>query len=190
MAHGGNWLKQLPLVLLGLRMHPDEDGSCAISRVTGEQPLIPAVLSKWADQKQISKAMQELTFPYRLTRGRAVKDQQHSTLSKADHVWLRLDRVRRSLEAPYQGPFKVLKRHDTTFTIEVKGRPMVVSIERVKPATIPPNTKTENTCPSGHTEKTPSGEGTRDSGEEKNGGNVTRGGRKIQFRPKDSFVYF
>ncbi|CAM1292349.1 Uncharacterised protein r2_g154 [Pycnogonum litorale] len=52
-------------------------------------------------------------------------------------VWLRVDRVRRPLEAPYQGPFLVLKRSPKTFVLQKpNGREMSVTIDRLKPAII------------------------------------------------------
>ena len=52
-------------------------------------------------------------------------------------MWLRLDRIRKPLEALYQGPFEVIKRNADTFTIKVKGEEEVVSIQRIKPAVLP-----------------------------------------------------
>ena len=58
-----------------------------------------------------------------------------SDLKKCTHVWLRTDRVRRSLECPYTGPYKVLKRLDKVFVIEdFTGAEKCVSIDRLKPA--------------------------------------------------------
>ena len=58
-------------------------------------------------------------------------------LKSCESVWLRTDRVRKSMEAPYTGPFKVFSRNDKYFTIilnnEVKQN---VSIDRLKPAKI------------------------------------------------------
>ena len=39
--------------------------------------------------------------------------------------------------SPYQGSYKVLKRNNKTFLIEINGKTQVVSIERVKPAVLP-----------------------------------------------------
>ena len=59
-------------------------------------------------------------------------------LNKCDYVWLRVDRVRRPLEAPYTGPFKVLRRSDKHFTIELSDKShSTVSIDRLKPSSVP-----------------------------------------------------
>ena len=60
-------------------------------------------------------------------------------LKNCSHVWVRVDRIRKPLEAPYSGPYKVLQLHDKTVTIETTpGNSQVVSIERVKPALLQP----------------------------------------------------
>ena len=53
---------------------------------------------------------------------------------KCDKVWLRLDRVRKPLEAPYTRPFKVIERNPKYFVIEVSDNVHnTVSIDRLKP---------------------------------------------------------
>ena len=42
-ARQGNWLRELPVVLLGMRMRPDDNGHSAFSLVTGEKPLVPHI---------------------------------------------------------------------------------------------------------------------------------------------------
>lgn len=60
----------------------------------------------------------------------------HRDLAKCSHVFLRVDRVRRSLTPPYTGPHRVIDRDSRgkTMTIEVRGKGITVSIDRVKPA--------------------------------------------------------
>ena len=49
-------------------------------------------------------------------------------------VWVRVDRVKRPLEAPYFGPYVVVDRKDNFFTIQFpSGRIDTVSIDRLKP---------------------------------------------------------
>ncbi|GFV27790.1 transposon Ty3-G Gag-Pol polyprotein [Trichonephila clavipes] len=49
-------------------------------------------------------------------------------------VFLRIDRVRKTLEPPYAGPFKVLSRTDKVFKLEINGKAVSVSIDRLKAA--------------------------------------------------------
>ncbi|KAK3924263.1 Centrosomal protein of 290 kDa [Frankliniella fusca] len=57
-------------------------------------------------------------------------------LTKCTHVLLRVDKVRRSLEAPYTGPHRVTRWDESgkTVVLDLKGEPVTVSIDRVKPA--------------------------------------------------------
>uniref|UniRef100_A0A1I8JCM5 ANK_REP_REGION domain-containing protein n=1 Tax=Macrostomum lignano TaxID=282301 RepID=A0A1I8JCM5_9PLAT len=70
-------------------------------------------------------------------------------LTGCSHVWLRLDRVRKPLEAPYQGPFRVLHRSPLTFTLDISGTPTSVAIDRVKPARLPSLQRDEPTKATG-----------------------------------------
>ncbi|GBO37945.1 hypothetical protein AVEN_219027-1 [Araneus ventricosus] len=53
-------------------------------------------------------------------------------LIKASHIFLKIERVRKSLEPPYASPYKVLLRTEKVFTVEINGKPTTVSIDRLK----------------------------------------------------------
>ncbi len=55
-------------------------------------------------------------------------------LKTVTHVFIRVDSCRRPLQQPYQGPFKVIKRHDKYFKIQIGSEEKNVSIDRLKPA--------------------------------------------------------
>jgi len=49
-------------------------------------------------------------------------------------VWVRIDRVKKPLEAPYSGPFDVVERRDSFFVVRYpSGKCDTVSINRLKP---------------------------------------------------------
>lgn len=58
--------------------------------------------------------------------------------SKKTFVWIREDAVKKSLQSPYNGPFRVIDRlSDNLFSIDVSGKLTNVSTERLKPAFLP-----------------------------------------------------
>nr|VZI40796.1 unnamed protein product [Spirometra erinaceieuropaei] len=57
-------------------------------------------------------------------------------LDKCNYVWVRHDAVRRPLQQPYDGPYRVLRRSDKDVVIDRNGKTDTVSIDRVKPAYI------------------------------------------------------
>jgi len=184
-CHGGNWLKSLPMVLLGLRMAPDEQGNSAFSRLTGEQPIIPQVLPTNMDVNDLCEKLQKIHYSYQPTRSRKVTAHTPKELHTADFVWLRLDRVKKPTEAPYQGPFRVLNRHPDVFTIEVKGHPVTVSIERLKPAVLP-----KNTCPKIQRKEEAESEPTVPPPIDTQEVRQTRSGRKLRFKEDTQYIYF
>ena len=58
----------------------------------------------------------------------------HNNLSTCTHVFIWHDAVKKPLHQLYDGPFKVLKRSDKHFTLQVKGKDSIVSIDQLKPA--------------------------------------------------------
>ncbi|KAG8181039.1 hypothetical protein JTE90_024785 [Oedothorax gibbosus] len=52
------------------------------------------------------------------------------------HVFVRRDSVKKPLQPPYDGPFKVLDRTDKTFTLDINTKRSVINIDRLKPAFI------------------------------------------------------
>ena len=57
-----------------------------------------------------------------------------NNLSTCTHVFIRHDAVKKPLQQLYDGPFKVLERSDKHFTLQVKGKDSIVSIDQLKPA--------------------------------------------------------
>ena len=57
-----------------------------------------------------------------------------SNLASTGYVYVRHDALRKPLQRPYDGPFKILDTHDKYFTLNLKGRKEKVSVDRLKPA--------------------------------------------------------
>jgi len=189
-ARGGHWLEQLPFVLLGLRTHPDESGLSPFARVTGEQPLMPHVVLRDNTDDTIT-ALQSIQLPYKMTRTRTVDSYNPAALQSCSHVWIRLDRVRRPLEAPYKGPYKVVARSNTTFTVMVKGKEVTVALERLKPAILP-----QSLTDKSRDDNTATGIPDRSTAPDDEPNQVdevpvtTRSGRRVQFRSNEDYEYF
>jgi len=65
----------------------------------------------------------------------AKTEQTQRALLTNPMVYVRVDAVKRPLQRPYKGPFKVLARKDPTFTVALPdGTEDDVAIERLKPA--------------------------------------------------------
>ena len=105
---------------------------------------------------RLKTAMREL-------RAAPVREQpQRSTyvnrdLTSCTHVFVRNDTVRKPLQQPYDGPFRVLDRADKYFTLDLNGQNDKVSLDHLKPAYLEPNTESSTVanCPSSFSPSSP-----------------------------------
>ena len=58
----------------------------------------------------------------------------YKELKTCSHVFVRHDAVRKPLQSPYDGPFLVKNRNDKAFDVDIRGKTVTVSIDRLKPA--------------------------------------------------------
>ena len=136
------WQETLPLVLLGIRstiktdlgVSPAELTLGCTLRLPGElvAPQAPAAIDYGSYAQRLAAYMRAL--PPAVTRHQVIQPQVSPHLSTCSHVFVRVDQVRRPLQAPYLGPFKVLKRNDKYFIIERNGKPETVTVDRLKVA--------------------------------------------------------
>lgn len=158
MAKKQAWLDSLPIVLLGLRAIANESGFAPFTAVTGSNIYIPRMFTDTTNEveftsdniQHLAKLMASLDFQ-ELSAGRhhaSPKSFVPSDLKDCSHVWLRIDRVRRALEAPYSGPYFVVKRFEKFFVIkDSTGKDITVSINRLKPACIVKSTNLKSSEP-------------------------------------------
>ena len=145
IAKKQTWISALPCILIALRSIPTENMSpfCA---VTGTNMRVPQVLiqsdnnSSQFNEPQIAELARHMSQidTDKLATGNihsaSRKCYVPSELHTCEFVWLRTDRVRKALEAPYSGPYKVISRFPNYFTIEKPDKSTCnVSIERLKP---------------------------------------------------------
>ena len=60
----------------------------------------------------------------------------HSDLSSCPYVFVWHDGVRKLLQPPYNGAFKILQRSSKCFTLDVSGQKKFISLDHLKPAHI------------------------------------------------------
>lgn len=142
-CRGKNWIKELPTVLLGLRAVPRDDTGISCGEMTFGRTLklpgefwIPS--SKMVDKTVFVQNLRDSFSRIRpapflhKTRSNIFV---HPDLKTCKKVYVRVDKVRLPAEAPYDGPFEVIKKASKYFTIRLKnGKEDTVSIDRLKPA--------------------------------------------------------
>ncbi|GFU09747.1 retrovirus-related Pol polyprotein from transposon opus [Nephila pilipes] len=72
--------------------------------------------------------------PLKLSSTRKQKIFVHKELKSCSHVFVRIDRVKNTLEPPYEGPFVVVRKLHKYFTIVIKGKQVNISVDRLKPS--------------------------------------------------------
>nr|VZH91271.1 unnamed protein product [Spirometra erinaceieuropaei] len=148
-----NWTDHFPLVLLGIRsaLKPDLDCSAAelvfgaTVRLPGEM-ISPTPQGAFEDPTNLLHRLRQFmrTLSPVPPRFSASPSYLEKDLTTCSHVYLRCDRVRRSLEPPYDGPFRVISRGTKNFRIQRGTREDVVSVDRLKAAV--PDTPPDEPC--------------------------------------------
>ena len=138
-----SWSESLPWVLLGIRTAIKEDLQFSTAelvygttlRLPGEfispssfspsdyTDCITRLRSFMVDLKAIPPCTVS-TYPSFV----------HPTPTTTTHVFVRRDSVKRPLQCPYDGPYKVLKCTDKFYTLDINETHDTVSIDHLKPA--------------------------------------------------------
>lgn len=153
------WVDRLPFVLLGIRATVKTDLCCSPAElVFGTTLRLPGELLSPANTcneptNDFLQHLRKFFSQQTLTPPRQPRADSHvdSRLSSCAYVFVRCDKVRKSLVPPYDGPFRVVSRGDRVLTIDRAGKNDVVSIDRLKPACIeefdPSRSSTEQRIP-------------------------------------------
>ena len=149
------WTDSLPLILLGIRTTLKEDLHCtAAELVYGTTLRIPgeyfndSPTDTAQDPSNYVTNLKSIMQQLKATPPRATSTRQthvSNDLTDCTHVFVRHDAVRKPLQQPYDGPFKVIKRTDKHFTLQLTNRAEVVSIDRLKPAYIDSSISSDST---------------------------------------------
>lgn len=140
---GSTWIEQLPTVMLGLRAVPRSDnGLSSAEMLYGTVLKLPGELCVSTPTFQIndSEFVSNLKETIRNMKPIPIESRNnkaifvHSNLNSCDFVFLRNEIQRSSLNPSYSGPYKVLKRSDKVFKIQLADRQTNISVDRLKPA--------------------------------------------------------
>ncbi|XP_061717484.1 uncharacterized protein LOC133525211 [Cydia pomonella] len=137
-----HWSEALPLVLLGIRSAWKEDLQASAAELVYGEPLRlpgqfftpskePVDVTDFAGRLRsyMSKLAPQPTAWHSNRLFYLPKDLQTSS-----HVFLRQGPARRPLQPAYTGPHRVIKRRDKTYDIDVSGKEVTVTLDRLKPA--------------------------------------------------------
>jgi cleavage and polyadenylation specificity factor subunit 1 len=210
-ARGPSWLDNLPLALLAMHVAPDDDGISPFTRLTGENPMLPRVIIKDKDPDSIHFSLDQL-FEQQ-PRPSSTTPHVPQELWSNDKVWVRVDRGRKPLEAPYSGPYPVIRRTSKFFVVESRpGHEEAISIDRLKPCRSTTRAPPTQRPPDPDVRQTPEPEAAsapdnQDSTEatptttqvnKPDGDTIdreatttrTRSGRRVKFHTKNDYLYF
>lgn len=190
LQDNSSWIEELPTVLLGLRSTLRSDSGHSPADLTyGCHLRLPG---DFYDNKSTDSSSSHTLVDNIRDTIRKIKPVSHNQrdsrsmfihpdLKNCESVFIRNDAVRRPLQPPYDGPFRVMSRGDKVYKIQLPTRQTNISIDRLKPAyLINEDTSFSNiqNCTSKPTEKilvSKSAEGSHSSALQK----TTRSGRKI-----------
>ena len=203
IARKESWLSALPIVLLGIRITPNESTYSPFTAVTGSNAQIPRLLLDSNQDTNIEASIspvKELAEEMlKFDTSNCSKGHLHSKpvtyvpneLKNCKFVWLRTDRVRKSLEAPYTGPYMVIDRGDKLFTIRIsEDVQRTVSIDRLKPAFIAESSQIKKPVISDPNKSKTSLPNTDEIDENQNVGFRSKSGRRVKWKKENSYFYF
>eukprot|EP00794_Sanderia_malayensis_P021274 gene21274-biopygen16308 len=138
-----NWAELLPLILLSLRSTYKPDFACTPAQLVYGTTLrlpgqffLPAPDTSHRDPSMYVHRLQSAMATLKPPNPRPQSPISHvpSSLHSSTHAFVRHDAVRKPLQPPYDGPYKILRRADKHFTLEIHGKPKTISLDRLKPA--------------------------------------------------------
>lgn len=136
------WVDNLGLTLLGLRNAMKDDiKSSASEMLFGSSTRLPGEFFTPNKSVRPNSVFVDKLRSH-LQNIRPVETTWHSTsipfinknLMASTHVYVRNDRVKPSMTEPYDGPYEIAVKNSKTFTVIIKGKNVVISIDRLKPA--------------------------------------------------------
>lgn len=142
-----NWVEVLPWVLLGIRSAYKDDIKASTAELVYGEPLrLPGQFFSSAPPTIVDITEFIGRIRTHVNKLRPQPSSWHTSsnqtfyipkdLMLTSHVFIRQGPHRKPLQAPYSGPYRVLRREEKTFDIDVQGKTQRISIDRLKPAYI------------------------------------------------------
>ena len=132
LARKESWFSALPIVLLGIRSMPNST-QCLLPQLLIDSISEAAITQNFTkDLHKTTSQFDVRDFTKRVHK--SAKSYVPEKLQTRDKVWIRVDRVRRPLEALYSGPYTVLQRTPKYFLVKINNdMDTQVSVDRLKP---------------------------------------------------------
>lgn len=141
-CHDESWTKALPMVLLGLRTAIRGNHS-PVEMVYGTTVQIPGDL---VDKKPIEGRTNDFVTNLKQKMQSIIHDPSSShastrtfvspELSRCQFVYVRHGQPIKKLDNPYNGPYRVISRSEKFYKLDIRGKEVVTSTDRLKPAYI------------------------------------------------------
>ncbi|KAJ8031654.1 hypothetical protein HOLleu_24913 [Holothuria leucospilota] len=137
------WTENLPMIMLGIRSTVKNDLGCSSAELVFGCPLrlpgefiVPvedfSTLDPGNYVDRLRRRMSKLKAVPPRTSNRP--SQLDKTLMTTPYVFIRVDAVKKPLQPPYTGPYRVIDRKDKYFVLDVNGKHKSVSVDRLKVA--------------------------------------------------------
>nr|CDS28491.1 gag pol polyprotein [Hymenolepis microstoma] len=129
-SSSSNWVERLPIILLSIRSTVKKDlGCCPAELVLGTTIRLPGEMFTHSRDRTLpdpSSYSSRLKEHFRSihpapTRSNDRHTHVHKDLSSCSFVFVRLDTVKKPLQPPYDGPYKVLQRQPKYFILDRNG---------------------------------------------------------------------
>ena len=134
------WTDSLPMTLLGIRTALKHDLQCSVAELVYGSTLRWEFFQQSPPFDDPASLVGRLknTMPQLWATHVCPQPQQKvhidKELSSCTHVFVRKDSVRKPIQPPYDGPYRVLSREHKYFELDLNGRQDTVSVDRLKPA--------------------------------------------------------
>uniref|UniRef100_A0A1X7V6A1 Integrase catalytic domain-containing protein n=1 Tax=Amphimedon queenslandica TaxID=400682 RepID=A0A1X7V6A1_AMPQE len=148
-----DWVSGLPWILLGFCTAVKKELGCSSAElVYGTTLQVPGELISPTPTPVPDPASFATKQCQNMQSVKAIPPRSHirsshlsHSLSSTSYVLVRHDAVKTSLQQPYDGPYKVVKRNTKYYTILMNGRTVNICIDRLKPAFLDEDQDTDET---------------------------------------------